>query len=82
MLSENVSPSTPDVHTRLSKSLRFLQAREALQNGEVAVGCLMVYKDQAIGKGRNEVNKTKNVGIILKCKQDFNSRFCSDAALV
>lgn len=38
-----------------------LQARDALQNGEVPVGCLMVYKDEVVGKGRNEVNETKNV---------------------
>lgn len=38
-----------------------LQAREALQNGEVPVGCLLVYRDQVVGKGRNEVNETKNV---------------------
>lgn len=38
-----------------------LQAREALQNGEVPVGCLLVYGDQVVGKGRNEVNETKNV---------------------
>lgn len=38
-----------------------LQARDALQNGEVPVGCLMVYKDEVVGRGRNEVNETKNV---------------------
>lgn len=39
-----------------------LQARDALENGEVPVGCLMVYNDEVVGKGRNEVNETKNVG--------------------
>lgn len=38
-----------------------LQARDALENGEVPVGCLMVYSDDVVGKGRNEVNQTKNV---------------------
>lgn len=38
-----------------------LKAREALENGEVPVGCLMVYNNEIIGKGRNEVNETKNV---------------------
>lgn len=38
----------------------FDMAKEALENGEVPVGCLMVYNDEVIGKGRNEVNKTKN----------------------
>ena len=36
------------------------QAEEALQNGEVPVGCMIVYNDCVIGKGRNEVNITKN----------------------
>lgn len=37
------------------------QAQEALEAGEVPVGCLLVYDGAAIGKGRNEVNETKNV---------------------
>ncbi|NWV37519.1 ADAT2 deaminase, partial [Grantiella picta] len=36
------------------------QAREALQKGEVPVGCLLVYNGEVIGRGRNEVNETKN----------------------
>ncbi|XP_035650070.2 tRNA-specific adenosine deaminase 2 isoform X3 [Oncorhynchus keta] len=35
-------------------------AKEALENGEVPVGCLMVYNNEILGKGRNEVNETKN----------------------
>ncbi|XP_048345358.1 tRNA-specific adenosine deaminase 2 isoform X2 [Sphaerodactylus townsendi] len=35
-------------------------AKKALENGEVPVGCLMVYNREVIGKGKNEVNKTKN----------------------
>ena len=38
-----------------------MQAKEALENGEVPVGCLLVYNNEVIGKGRNDVNKTKNV---------------------
>ncbi|XP_019727037.1 tRNA-specific adenosine deaminase 2 isoform X1 [Hippocampus comes] len=38
----------------------FEMAKEALNNGEVPVGCLLVYKDKVVGKGRNEVNETKN----------------------
>nr|XP_006012135.1 PREDICTED: tRNA-specific adenosine deaminase 2 isoform X2 [Latimeria chalumnae] len=38
----------------------FEMAKEALQNGEVPVGCLMVYNDEILGQGRNEVNETKN----------------------
>ncbi|XP_067844649.1 tRNA-specific adenosine deaminase 2 [Heptranchias perlo] len=35
-------------------------AKEALENGEVPVGCLMVYHNEILGRGRNEVNETKN----------------------
>lgn len=38
-----------------------VQAKDALENGEVPVGCLMVYNDEVVGQGRNEVNQTKNV---------------------
>lgn len=37
------------------------QAKEALEKGEVPVGCLLVYEGEVIGRGRNEVNETKNV---------------------
>ncbi|KAG5205648.1 hypothetical protein JEQ12_018898 [Ovis aries] len=36
-------------------------AKDALDNTEVPVGCLMVYNNEVVGKGRNEVNQTKNV---------------------
>ena len=42
-----------------------LQAKEALENGEVPVGCLMVYNNEILGKGRNEVNETKNVSNLI-----------------
>ncbi|XP_067686761.1 tRNA-specific adenosine deaminase 2-like [Haliotis asinina] len=35
-------------------------AHNALENREVPVGCIMVYKDKVIATGRNEVNETKN----------------------
>ncbi|CAN8203977.1 unnamed protein product [Coccothraustes coccothraustes] len=35
-------------------------AKEALEKGEVPVGCLLVYNGEVIGRGRNEVNETKN----------------------
>uniref|UniRef100_H3CE19 tRNA-specific adenosine deaminase 2 n=1 Tax=Tetraodon nigroviridis TaxID=99883 RepID=H3CE19_TETNG len=38
----------------------FDMAKDALQNGEVPVGCLMVYNNEVVGRGRNEVNETKN----------------------
>uniref|UniRef100_A0A670XZX6 Adenosine deaminase tRNA specific 2 n=1 Tax=Pseudonaja textilis TaxID=8673 RepID=A0A670XZX6_PSETE len=37
-----------------------MYAKDALENGEVPVGCLMVYNNEIVGKGRNEVNETKN----------------------
>jgi tRNA-specific adenosine deaminase 2 len=46
----------------LKKSSPFnvTQAEEALAAGEVPVGCIMVYDNEMIGQGRNEVNETKN----------------------
>ena len=41
-------------------SAAFEKAREALHRGEVPVGCVLVYKDQIIGSGGNEVNLAKN----------------------
>lgn len=35
-------------------------AEEALQAGEVPVGCIIVYEDKIIAVGKNEVNETKN----------------------
>ena len=40
--------------------LKAYQAEDALDNTEVPVGCLMVYNNEVVGKGRNEVNQTKN----------------------
>ena len=35
-------------------------AREALEAGEVPVGCVLVYKGEELVRGGNRVNKTKN----------------------
>ncbi|XP_028252527.1 tRNA-specific adenosine deaminase 2 isoform X2 [Parambassis ranga] len=51
-------PKDAEIETWMAKA--FDMARDALENGEVPVGCLMVYKGQVVGKGRNEVNETKN----------------------
>ncbi|KAM3603043.1 uncharacterized protein V6R79_015677 [Siganus canaliculatus] len=51
-------PSPEEVEKWMENA--FHMAKDALENGEVPVGCLMVYKDQVVGKGRNEVNETKN----------------------
>ncbi|KFO32258.1 tRNA-specific adenosine deaminase 2 [Fukomys damarensis] len=42
------------------KAKRPRKAKDALKNTEVPVGCLMVYNHEVVGKGRNEVNQTKN----------------------
>ena len=38
----------------------FQLAEDALNMGEVPVGCIFVYEDEIIATGRNEVNETKN----------------------
>ncbi|KAM8832292.1 tRNA-specific adenosine deaminase 2 [Spinachia spinachia] len=55
---ERFYPSEEDIEKWMSCA--FDMAKDALQNGEVPVGCLMVHGDQVVGKGRNEVNETKN----------------------
>uniref|UniRef100_A0A3Q3MXC1 Adenosine deaminase tRNA specific 2 n=1 Tax=Mastacembelus armatus TaxID=205130 RepID=A0A3Q3MXC1_9TELE len=51
-------PSDEEVEKWMAAA--FDMAKDALENGEVPVGCLMVYSDEIVGKGRNEVNETKN----------------------
>ncbi|XP_076011155.1 tRNA-specific adenosine deaminase 2 [Genypterus blacodes] len=51
-------PSEEDVDKWMTNA--FDMAQDALKNGEVPVGCLMVYNNEVVGKGRNEVNETKN----------------------
>ncbi|KAL4649176.1 tRNA-specific adenosine deaminase 2 [Arapaima gigas] len=51
-------PSPEDIESWMQKA--FDMAREALEKGEVPVGCLMVNSNQVLGKGSNEVNETKN----------------------
>ena len=38
----------------------FEYAEDAMRNGEVPVGCIIVYEDAILASGRNEVNETKN----------------------
>ncbi|CAL4128427.1 unnamed protein product [Meganyctiphanes norvegica] len=38
----------------------FEQAKEALEAGEVPIGCVFVYQNEIIARGRNTVNETKN----------------------
>lgn len=56
---QEFSPPTSDDVQRWM-AVAFDMASEALENGEVPVGCLMVYRNEILGKGRNEVNDTKN----------------------
>ncbi|KAL9893839.1 tRNA-specific adenosine deaminase 2 [Glossina fuscipes] len=41
-------------------SVAFEQARSALSEGEVPVGCVFVYKNAIIARAGNQVNATKN----------------------
>ncbi|KAK7907297.1 hypothetical protein WMY93_015909 [Mugilogobius chulae] len=51
-------PNHEEIQKWMDKA--FEMAKDALENGEVPVGCLLVYNNEVIGKGRNEVNETKN----------------------
>ncbi|KAK1795775.1 hypothetical protein P4O66_008845, partial [Electrophorus voltai] len=53
-----LQPSDSDIGSWMAKA--FDLAKDALENGEVPVGCLMVYNNEVLGKGRNEVNESKN----------------------
>ncbi|CAB1342895.1 unnamed protein product [Coregonus sp. 'balchen'] len=55
---ENFQPCAEDIQRWMANA--FDMAKDALENGEVPVGCLMVYNNEILGKGRNEVNETKN----------------------
>ncbi|XP_062857273.1 tRNA-specific adenosine deaminase 2 [Trichomycterus rosablanca] len=51
-------PSDSELQNWMTKA--FDMAKDALESGEVPVGCLMVYNNEVLGKGRNESNETKN----------------------
>ncbi|XP_035379840.1 tRNA-specific adenosine deaminase 2 [Electrophorus electricus] len=53
-----LQPCDSDIGSWMAKA--FDLAKDALENGEVPVGCLMVYNNEVLGKGRNEVNESKN----------------------
>lgn len=50
------------INTEHSKwmSQALLLAEEALSDGEVPVGCVIIHGNKVIGSGRNRVNETKN----------------------
>ncbi|XP_028858230.1 tRNA-specific adenosine deaminase 2-like [Denticeps clupeoides] len=56
--NEFAHPSSEEIQSWMAEA--FGMAKDALENGEVPVGCLMVYEKEVLGKGRNEVNETKN----------------------
>ncbi|XP_029986390.1 tRNA-specific adenosine deaminase 2 [Sphaeramia orbicularis] len=56
--AEVFCPSEEDVHKWMNCA--FDMAKDALSNGEVPVGCLLVHQNQVIGRGRNQVNQSKN----------------------
>ncbi|CAL8316599.1 unnamed protein product [Merluccius merluccius] len=51
-------PTDEDIEKWMSRA--FEMAQDALQNGEVPVGCLLVHGGQVVGQGRNQVNQTRN----------------------
>ncbi|XP_043916078.1 tRNA-specific adenosine deaminase 2 isoform X3 [Protopterus annectens] len=55
---ETFRPTSEQIERWMHRA--FEMAKEALKNGEVPVGCLMVYENMILGQGRNEVNETKN----------------------
>ncbi|XP_072265116.1 tRNA-specific adenosine deaminase 2 [Pyxicephalus adspersus] len=57
-IPEEPSEMTEEMKSWMEKA--FQMAQDALDNGEVPVGCLMVHDNQLVGQGRNEVNETKN----------------------
>ncbi|XP_012682781.2 tRNA-specific adenosine deaminase 2 [Clupea harengus] len=59
LVKQDFSPPNMDDIQRWMAAA-FDLATEALENGEVPVGCLMVYRNEVLGKGGNEVNDTKN----------------------
>lgn len=55
---ESFCPNEEEIQKWMNEA--FDMAKDALDNGEVPVGCLLVYDNKITGKGRNEVNETKN----------------------
>ncbi|XP_028997442.1 tRNA-specific adenosine deaminase 2 isoform X1 [Betta splendens] len=82
---ESFHPSAEDIEKWMTSA--FDMARDALESGEVPVGCLMIYKDEIVGKGRNEVNETKNATrhaemVALDQLLDWCRRSCLDPSSV
>ncbi|ODN05192.1 tRNA-specific adenosine deaminase 2 [Orchesella cincta] len=59
MKSEHDKHSPSDIEEGYME-LAFKLAEEALSLGEVPVGCVFVFEQEFIGRGRNQVNELKN----------------------
>lgn len=60
-----LSPTSSIDNSELSLNEKWMKialthAKEALQNGEVPVGCIFMYNNEIIANGGNIVNETKN----------------------
>ena len=47
-------------------TFRCTQAEQALASDEVPVGCVFVHKDEIIGRGMNDTNRSLNVCLVYK----------------
>nr|CAB3220009.1 tRNA-specific adenosine deaminase 2-like [Phallusia mammillata] len=55
----NICETSSNISNWMESAFKY--AEEALEHGEVPVGCVIVHKDtKVIGTGRNKVNETKN----------------------
>ncbi|XP_060763569.1 tRNA-specific adenosine deaminase 2 isoform X2 [Neoarius graeffei] len=55
MIGSFLQPSGTEIQRWMSSA--FNMAKEALESGEVPVGCLLVYNNMVLGKGRNEATR-------------------------
>lgn len=58
--STSTFPAAAGANAQEYMELAFCQAREALDSGEVPVGCVFIYENEIVGQGRNRVNEWKN----------------------
>ncbi|XP_014671239.1 PREDICTED: tRNA-specific adenosine deaminase 2-like [Priapulus caudatus] len=56
----SIENQTPPRYTTRYSVRSSNTAKDALEQGEVPVGCMFVYRGKVLGTGGNEVNKTKN----------------------
>ncbi|KAK9711088.1 Cytidine and deoxycytidylate deaminase zinc-binding region [Popillia japonica] len=63
--------------------IAFTYAQDALRNQEVPVGCIFVYNNEIVAKGRNTVNETRNATrhAEMNCIDDVIA-YCEDRNIV